>query len=41
MKKLNTKFLVTIFIVIFSLFHTIPILFQNKEMFSDFVEKNL
>lgn len=39
MKKLNTKFLVTILIVIFSLFHTIPILFQNKEMFPDFIEK--
>ncbi|MEC6997690.1 MAG: protein translocase subunit SecD [Pseudomonadota bacterium] len=39
MKKLNTKFLVTILIVIFSLFHTIPILFQNKEMLPDFIEK--
>ena len=39
MKKLNTKFLVTIFILAFSLIYAIPALLQNNEIFPDFMKK--
>ena len=39
MKKLNTKFLVTIFILAFSLIYAIPALLQNDEIFPDFMKK--
>ena len=39
MKKFNTKFLVTIFIVLFSFFYAVPVLFQNHITFPDFIEK--
>ena len=38
MKKLNTKFLVTIFILFFSLFNAIPALFQSFIIMPKFYE---
>ena len=39
MKKLNTKFLVTILIIFFSFFYAIPALFQNYIVLPEFMEK--
>ncbi len=38
MKKLNTKFLVTLFILFFSIFYSIPALFQNHSLFQKFYD---
>ena len=39
MKKLNTKFLVSIFIIFFSLLYAIPALFQSFNILPSFIEK--
>ena len=38
MKKLNTKFLVTLFIIFFSLLYAIPALFQNHKLFPKYFD---
>ncbi len=38
MKKLNTKFLVTLFIIVFSLLYAIPALFQNHKLFPKYFD---
>ncbi len=38
MKKINTKFLVTLFIIVFSLLYAIPALFQNHKLFPKYFD---
>ena len=38
MKKLNAKFLVTLFILVFSIFYAVPALFQNHKFFPKYYE---
>ncbi len=38
MKNLNTKFLVTVFIIVFSLLYAIPALFQNHKLFPKYFD---
>ena len=38
MKKINTKFLVTLFIIVFSILYAIPALFQNHKLFPKYFD---